>query len=185
MEAFIRSGHLKWHINENALNKEFYKFIKSKVTSLPMFGLKDNQGEIHTSLHEMHKMAETYYQGLFTIEPWIKKRKMVINKVLQSVPQKVDDSSAKALCRTFTLKELEEAVRDLNDDKMFGEDGNGMPQVHYKTNWEWLGPKVLNTWNEVMRMGKWPLGAIDRIIALIPKKGGMHLESRTGDRSRC
>ncbi|EFJ21963.1 hypothetical protein SELMODRAFT_416883 [Selaginella moellendorffii] len=70
MEAFLKVGHIKWHASELALNREFYRSIRSKVVSSPMFRLKDEQGQLHTKIDGMHNMAEHYYSQLFKEEPW-------------------------------------------------------------------------------------------------------------------
>ncbi|EFJ37756.1 hypothetical protein SELMODRAFT_402324 [Selaginella moellendorffii] len=70
MEAFLKAGHIRWHTSELALNREFYRSIRSKVVSPPMFRLKDEQGQLHTEIDDMHNMAEHYYSQLFKEEPW-------------------------------------------------------------------------------------------------------------------
>ncbi|EFJ25289.1 hypothetical protein SELMODRAFT_414135 [Selaginella moellendorffii] len=70
MEAFLKVGHIRWHASELALNREFYRSIRSKVVSPPMFGLKDEQRHLHTKIDDMHNMAEHYYSQFFKEEPW-------------------------------------------------------------------------------------------------------------------
>ncbi|EFJ05500.1 hypothetical protein SELMODRAFT_431488 [Selaginella moellendorffii] len=82
MEAFLKAGHIRWHASELALNREFYRSIRSKVVSPPMFGLKDEQGQLHTEIDDMHNMAAHYYSQLFKEEPWDEARQEKLEREL-------------------------------------------------------------------------------------------------------
>ncbi|EFJ04547.1 hypothetical protein SELMODRAFT_432311 [Selaginella moellendorffii] len=103
MEAFLKAGHIRWHASELVLNKEFYRSIRSKVVSPPMFGLKDEQGQLHTEIDDMHNMAEHYHSQLFKEEPWDEVRQEKLERVLEHIPTKYTLAMNTRLMRLFTL----------------------------------------------------------------------------------
>ncbi|EFJ07652.1 hypothetical protein SELMODRAFT_429560 [Selaginella moellendorffii] len=103
MEAFLKAGHIRWHASELVLNKEFYRSIRSKVVSPPMFGLKDEQGQLHTEIDDMHNMAEHYHSQLFKEEPWDEVRQEKLERVLEHIPTKYTPAMNTRLMRLFTL----------------------------------------------------------------------------------
>jgi hypothetical protein len=113
---------------------------------------------------EIRNHVESYYKSLFGKE---QEGSITLGDNFWNERGRLPNEEAQELIRPFTLKELEEALRDMEVNSASGPDG--LPVGFYRGFWPELKPFVLEMFNEFYR-GELNLNRLNYgMISLIPK----------------
>ena len=98
-------------------------------------------GSITTGPEEVMDLATHFYRNLFEQEPPDPRARRCREEVWRHMPTLVQPSVGEALLTSFTVTEMQDAVRDIDGQKCPGEDG--LSRAFFTTFWEQIHMPLL------------------------------------------
>lgn len=111
---------------------------------------------------EIRGMARDFYMNLFSSEPCTQ-----IDKIIEAIPQKVDQKTNDELCKPYTDNEIHAALFQMGPTKAPGPDG--FPALFYQRHWDFFGAEICSAVRSSLQGDDIPDGLCDTTIILIPK----------------
>ena len=161
-ERLIFRSRAKWVEKGEKSNKYFLNLIKLNQRRSEIKKISVN-GRTFVKPDDINKQIHEFYAKLYKDIPV---NETSSDQFLTNLP-KLDDIEREALDRPLTLEELTETLKTC-DESAPGPDG--LSYRIYKDHWEVLGPEVLLTWNESVRIGKTSPSQRTSVITLLEKK---------------
>ena len=162
-DKLIFRSRANWVEKGEKSNKYFLNLIKHNqaktIIKQIKVGLQNYYNEV-----DIRKAIDTFYTNLYKKT---KTNTKYESKFLANLP-KISDKDKTELEKPLTLSELEAALKTCKESAP-GPDG--IPYKIYKTYWRILGPKLLETWNESLRLGHISTTQKQSVITLLEKKG--------------
>lgn len=125
-----RRGGAKWILEGDANTGFFHSMANGRKRKCTIFSLESDHGEIRGE-SEIKDHVENYYKKLFGREETGNIR---MRENMWSEEGRLSDAEAQELVRPFTMKELEEALKDMDPCSAPGADGLGVG--FYLTFWD-------------------------------------------------
>jgi hypothetical protein len=116
-----KRGGLKWILEGDANTGYFHSMASGRKRKCTIFSLESDQGEIRDEV-ELKNHIENYYKTLFGRESG----NIQMGENMWAEHGKLTDEEALNLMRPFTMKELEEALKDMDPSSAPGPDGLGV-----------------------------------------------------------
>jgi hypothetical protein len=144
-------------------NTYFHGIANNRKKKCTIFSLEDGEREIRDT-SEIRNHVENFYKNLFGPEP---DGSISLGEDFWKEKGRLSEEEAQELIRTFTLTELEGALKDMDVNSAPGPDG--LPVNFYIVFWQNIKYLILEMFNEFHR-GKLDLSRINYgMISLIPK----------------
>lgn len=164
--AQIRSRQ-EWVEKGEKNSAYFFGLEKSNQTKKTIIKLKNQGGKIVTDENEILETERIFYQNLYSIDKnniydptdYIKTTEL---------RYKLSDEESKSCDGYITLEELTKAVNNLKINKSPGLDG--ISTNFYKTFWKYLGPLLVNVFNDSYDKKCLPFTQRQSVLSLIYKK---------------
>jgi hypothetical protein len=158
-----RRGGVKWILEGDSNSRYFHGKANGRKKKCTIFALEDGERVIRDP-KEIRDHVESYYKSLFRKE---QVGSITLGDNFWNERGRLSNEEAQGLIRPFTLKELEEALRDMEVNSAPGPDG--LPVGFYREFWPELKPFVLEMFNDFYR-GELNLSRLNYgKISLIPK----------------
>lgn len=117
----------QWMIEGDRNTRFFHNQASKRASQNQIHGLRDEHGVLQDSAVEMGRIADQYFQSLFTSrQPAIGE----IDEVVETMSTKVTPTINQELSRKFTPQEVKTALFDMFPTKSPGPDG--MPALFYQ-----------------------------------------------------
>lgn len=155
-------ARLDW-LKEGDRNTNFFQAkAKERARSNRITSLRKEDGVYVTDQAELENVAKAFYTIMFiahyVLEP---------EEIFQHVPVKVTDEMNEVMNKSFTKKEVEEALFMMGASKAPGPDG--FNAGFYQHHWDILGPSVTRAVLDFLNGGIMPDELNKTTICLIPK----------------
>lgn len=111
---------------------------------------------------ELQGMVHDFYMKLFT-----SKSCEDIDKILEAVPQKVNQNINDELCKPYTDEGIQDALFQMGPTKALGPDG--FPAIFYQRHWDFFKHDICMAVRSFLQGESIPEGLCDTTIVLIPK----------------
>jgi hypothetical protein len=155
-------SQVEW-LQEGDQNTAFF-FAKAsarkKMNRITALARED--GSMCNDQNQIKGMVHEFYEDLFTSEPLV-----MMDSVLDAIPEKVDDHMNEELCKPYSNEEIKDALFQMGPTKAPGPDG--FPAMFYQVHWELMQDDVCNAVRSFLGGEDIPEGFCDSVIVLIPK----------------
>ncbi|MCH90733.1 CNGC5-like protein, partial [Trifolium medium] len=124
--------------------------------------LKNNEGEVVQSQHEMCSVAKDYFVTLFSM------RQHNDDTSISYINHSITEQQNQQLIKPFEVKEFKEALFAMHSDKAPGPDG--LNPAFYKRFWNLCGVEIFHAGKAWLENGAFPDQIMATNVVLIPKK---------------
>jgi hypothetical protein len=158
----IRSGE-RWILKGDTNSRLFHSKANGQKKKCTIFTIEGEAGVIQEP-KEIREHIEKYYKNLFGKE---QEGTIGLSENFWSESGRLTEEEAADLIKPFTIKELEEALKDMDVNSAPGPDG--LPVGFYREFWNEVKPIVLEMFHNLYR-GELNLSRLNYgMISLIPK----------------
>lgn len=162
--VMIRSKSRYYDLGEKPTNY-FFNLEKRNFVSKTISVLKDKDGCSHTGIKAILTLQTNFYKSLYSKSDI--NNDIVLTDLIGENAYKLSNEQATTIEGEITMGELQEALKNLKNNKSPGSDG--YTAEFFKVFWNDLGKYVLNSINSSYREGILPLTLRQGIITCIPK----------------
>jgi hypothetical protein len=156
-----RRGGVKWILEGDSNSRYFQANGRKKKCTI--FALEDGERSIRDP-KDIRDHVESYYKSLFGKE---KMGSITLGENFWNDRGRLSNEEAQELIRPFTIKEIEDTLRDMEVNSAPGPDG--LPVGFYREFWTELKPFVLEIFNDFFK-GELNISRLNYgMISLIPK----------------
>lgn len=161
-EYWRTKSRIQWQRAGDRNSKFFHSKTKQRRSHNRIVHLKDDKGQIHTEVRDIHSQVESYFQNLFTSGG------CDINlNLLQVILKVVTEEINSSLTKDVTYQEIENAASAINPDKSPGPDG--MNAGFYRHHWSIIKPGVISHVKDFFQKSHLDPMINQTHICLIPK----------------
>ena len=144
--------------------KYFYSATKSRLARNRILSTEDDAGLFHHGDSKIGKIAEEYFNNLFTST---RENHINYQSIFEGFQRRVSDSTNNELVREITDEEITIAAFDIGEDKAPGPDG--LTRAFYQQFWPHIKEAVFKEVRAFFSTGELEAGTNHTNICLIPK----------------
>ena len=161
-KGMIFRSKVRWQELGEKSTKYFFSMEKTRYNAKTCYKLLNEEGEEVTESQQILKMQEIFYQKLYSIDEEV--NFTLKNTTGIKVPEEIRMEQEKQI----SMKDLQQAIKLMNNNKTPGQDG--IPVDFYKVFWNQLKQPFMNMLQEVYQSEKLHTTAREGILNLIPKQ---------------
>ena len=161
VQGIMFRSKAKWYEEGEKSTKYFLSLEKTKYNSKTCYKMLQDDGTEITTQDQILKMQKEFYQNLYSVDKEVNFN--MPNTYGVYVPEEIKMQQ----CQQITVEELQEAIKNMNNNKTPGEDG--IPVDFYKVFWSRIKEVFVNMMLECFERNLLHKSARRGILNLIPK----------------